>query len=186
MEINNENVLNTNTTENKNTHLSENFEIIDEEKYEEKTKNLKENSILYDKNDINDLFDKKYNFMDYEENVPLEYKVKQPVSEFEKLKKENRPTSIESINIVKQVVIKPKNKQLNICEKKNNEISEHKQDSIVNSVINKFIERSKLGKEKYGTDLDRTDLSLYDWILHAQEEHMDAILYLEKIKKLIV
>lgn len=78
------------------------------------------------------------------------------------------------------------NKKLNICEKKNNEMSEHKQDSIVNSIINKFIERSKLGKEKYGTDLDRTDLTLYDWILHAQEEHMDAILYLEKIKKLIV
>jgi hypothetical protein len=56
-------------------------------------------------------------------------------------------------------------------------------DSIVGSVISKFLERSRIGKEKYGTDLDRTDLSLYDWILHAQEEHMDAILYLEKIKK---
>ena len=65
-------------------------------------------------------------------------------------------------------------------------VSKHKPDSVVNSVINKFLERSKMGKEKYGTDLDRTDLSLYDWILHAQEEHMDAILYLEKIKQLIV
>lgn len=71
-------------------------------------------------------------------------------------------------------------------EKNENVQTEHNPDSIVNSVINKFIERSKLGKEKYGTDLDRTDLSLHDWILHAQEEHMDAILYLEKIKKLIV
>jgi hypothetical protein len=59
-------------------------------------------------------------------------------------------------------------------------------DSIVGSVISKFLERSRIGKEKYGTDLDRTDLSLYDWILHAQEEHMDAILYLEKIKKTLV
>ena len=59
----------------------------------------------------------------------------------------------------------------------------HKPDSIVSSVMNKFLERSKIGKQKYGTDLDRTDLSLYDWILHAQEEHMDAILYLNKIKK---
>lgn len=59
-------------------------------------------------------------------------------------------------------------------------------DSIVGSVISKFLERSRIGKEKYGTDLDRTDLSLYDWIVHAQEEHMDAILYLEKIKKIIV
>ena len=54
-------------------------------------------------------------------------------------------------------------------------------DSIVGSVISKFLERSRIGKEKYGTDL-----SLYEWIVHAQEEHMDAILYLEKIKKTIV
>lgn len=58
-----------------------------------------------------------------------------------------------------------------------------KLDTIVTSVINKFEDRAKMGKEKYGTDLDRTDLSLSDWIKHAQEEHMDAILYLEKILK---
>jgi hypothetical protein len=55
-------------------------------------------------------------------------------------------------------------------------------DSIVKSVINQFIERSVMGKEKYGTDLDRTDLEVVEWIQHAQEEHMDAILYLEKLK----
>lgn len=56
-------------------------------------------------------------------------------------------------------------------------------DSIVQTVIQKFVERSVKGKEKYGTDLDRTDLSVLDWIQHAQEEHMDAILYLEKLKQ---
>lgn len=56
-------------------------------------------------------------------------------------------------------------------------------DSIVTAVIQKFEQRAKLGKAKYGTDLDRTDLSILDWIQHAQEEHMDAILYLEKLKK---
>lgn len=56
-------------------------------------------------------------------------------------------------------------------------------DSIVNSVINKFIERSNFGYLKYGVTLDRDDLSVRDWIQHAQEEHMDAILYLEKLKK---
>lgn len=55
-------------------------------------------------------------------------------------------------------------------------------DSIVKSVLNQFIERAKMGKEKYNTDLDRTDLEILDWIQHAQEEHMDAILYLEKLK----
>ena len=38
--------------------------------------------------------------------------------------------------------------------------------------------------KKYGTNLDRTDLSILEWIQHAQEEHMDAILYLEKLKQL--
>ena len=58
-----------------------------------------------------------------------------------------------------------------------------KLDSIVESVIHKFVERSVKGKQKYGTDLDRTDLCVLDWIQHAQEEHMDAILYLEKLKQ---
>ena len=56
-------------------------------------------------------------------------------------------------------------------------------DTIVKSVVQKFLDRAALGKKKYGTDLDRTDLSILEWIQHAQEEHMDAILYLEKLKQ---
>ena len=56
-------------------------------------------------------------------------------------------------------------------------------DSIVTAIVEKFKQRSAFGKAKYGTDLDRTDLSVLDWIQHAQEEHMDAILYLEKLKQ---
>jgi len=56
-------------------------------------------------------------------------------------------------------------------------------DSVVKSIVNKFLERSSLGKKKYGTDLDRKDLSTFDWINHAQEELMDGILYLEKLKQ---
>ena len=56
-------------------------------------------------------------------------------------------------------------------------------DSVVTSVIHKFLQRSSFGKQKYGTDLDRTDLSTLDWINHAQEELMDGILYLEKLKQ---
>jgi hypothetical protein len=56
-------------------------------------------------------------------------------------------------------------------------------DSIVNSVISKFLERSRVGIEKYGTTLDRKDLTVLDWITHAQEELMDGILYLEKLKE---
>lgn len=59
----------------------------------------------------------------------------------------------------------------------------HKTDSIVDSIIDQFIERSRMGKAKYGTDLDRDDLDILEWIEHAKQEHMDAILYLEKIKQ---
>ena len=59
---------------------------------------------------------------------------------------------------------------------------EFTQDTIVNKVIQSFIQRSNIGLQKYGTTLDRDDLSVLDWIQHAQEEHMDAILYLEKLK----
>lgn len=58
-----------------------------------------------------------------------------------------------------------------------------KYDSVVTSVISAFQKRADIGKKKYGTDLDRTDLSTLQWIQHAQEEHMDAILYLEKLKQ---
>ena len=62
-------------------------------------------------------------------------------------------------------------------------VESHKtSDSIVNSVIESFVKRSNLGLQKYGTTLDRNDLGVLDWIQHAQEEHMDAILYLEKLK----
>jgi hypothetical protein len=60
-----------------------------------------------------------------------------------------------------------------------------KTDSIVDSIIDQFVERAKFGKEKYNTDLDREDLGLLDWIEHAKQEHMDAILYLEKIERVI-
>jgi hypothetical protein len=62
---------------------------------------------------------------------------------------------------------------------------EYTKDTIVNSVINSFIQRSNIGLQKYGTTLDRDDLSVLEWIQHAQEEHMDAILYLEKLKSVI-
>ncbi len=60
-----------------------------------------------------------------------------------------------------------------------------KADSVVRAICEKFLQRSAVGRAKYGTDLDRTDLSPLDWIQHAQEEHMDAILYLEKLKRVL-
>ena len=61
----------------------------------------------------------------------------------------------------------------------------NKTDSVVDSVIDQFVTRATFGKEKYGTDLDREDLNVLDWIKHAKEEHMDTILYLEKLKSML-
>lgn len=56
-------------------------------------------------------------------------------------------------------------------------------DSIVQAVIERFESRARFGKQKYGTDLDREDLTPLDWIQHAQDELHDGILYLERLKK---
>ena len=52
-------------------------------------------------------------------------------------------------------------------------------DPVVESVIRKFQERSERGKRKYGVMLDRPDLSQREWLIHLQEELMDAVNYLE-------
>lgn len=56
-------------------------------------------------------------------------------------------------------------------------------DSIVQSVVNKFVDRAEMGFNKYNNTLDRKDLTTEEWINHALEEHMDAILYLTKLKE---
>lgn len=58
-----------------------------------------------------------------------------------------------------------------------------KTDSIVDDVVDKFISRASFGKQKYNNTMDRTDLTIEQWLDHAIEEHMDAILYLNKLKK---
>ena len=61
----------------------------------------------------------------------------------------------------------------------------HIQDSIIKKVIDKIASRSKVGIKKYGTTLDRDDLSTKEWLQHLQEELMDACGYIEKLISLI-
>ena len=56
-------------------------------------------------------------------------------------------------------------------------------DSIVESVIKKFKDRSDVGIKKYGTTLDRNDINFDGWAEHLQQELMDGILYLERLRK---
>ena len=55
-------------------------------------------------------------------------------------------------------------------------------DKIVESVIDQFRTRAEKGKEKYGTTMERDDLTLMQWLQHLQEELMDAAVYVEKLK----
>ena len=56
------------------------------------------------------------------------------------------------------------------------------EDKVVKRVLEAYKKRSKVGIEKYGTTLERKDLSSLDWLQHLQEELMDATLYLEALK----
>jgi len=57
-------------------------------------------------------------------------------------------------------------------------------DSVVEAVVKKFQDRSRVGIEKYGTTLAGNDsLTTLQWIDEAQAEAMDFCLYLERLKK---
>lgn len=56
-------------------------------------------------------------------------------------------------------------------------------DRVVESVIDQFRTRAEQGKEKYGTTMERDDLTLMQWLQHLQEELMDAAVYVEKLKQ---
>jgi len=59
-------------------------------------------------------------------------------------------------------------------------------DSVVFEIIKEFGERAEKGYNKYGTDMDRTDLSVSDWAQHLREELMDGLVYLTRLKKDII
>lgn len=56
-------------------------------------------------------------------------------------------------------------------------------DSINASVIQKLAKRAERGAQKYGVTLDREDLDLRTWLLHLQEELLDAACYVERLMK---
>ena len=56
-------------------------------------------------------------------------------------------------------------------------------DSVVFEIIKEFGERAQKGYDKYGTDMDRTDLSVTDWCQHLREELMDGLVYLTRLKR---
>jgi hypothetical protein len=56
-------------------------------------------------------------------------------------------------------------------------------DPVVERVVDKFVSRSDVGFAKYGITLDDDKSNLFQWINHLQEELMDAVLYMQKLKE---
>jgi len=56
-------------------------------------------------------------------------------------------------------------------------------DKNVKAVVDKFRDRMNFGYQKYNTTTERTDIDLIGWIVHCQEELMDSLIYLERIKE---
>lgn len=56
-------------------------------------------------------------------------------------------------------------------------------DPIVKSVIDKFRDRHFEGMKTYGMTMADNPAKTLEWINHVQEELMDSILYLERLKQ---
>ena len=56
-------------------------------------------------------------------------------------------------------------------------------DPVVQSVVNKFVDRSDVGFAKYGKTMRDDKSDVFVWLNHLQEELMDATLYLQRLKE---
>ena len=58
-------------------------------------------------------------------------------------------------------------------------------DIIIERVMRKFKNRSEVGFKKYGVTLKDDYQPLDTWLTHLQEELMDAVNYIEKVKDVL-
>ena len=58
-------------------------------------------------------------------------------------------------------------------------------DEIIDRVIEKIKSRSDVGFKKYGVTLKEDYQPLDKWLTHIQEELMDAVNYIEKVKDIL-
>ena len=58
-------------------------------------------------------------------------------------------------------------------------------DPIIQKVVEKFISRSDVGFDKYKVTLDEDSKSINEWLNNIQEEWMDAVNYIEKLKSVL-
>ena len=58
---------------------------------------------------------------------------------------------------------------------------EARMSQITDSIINDLKQRSETGFAKYGTTMDRNDLTRKQWLQHLYEELLDAAQYTKKL-----
>ena len=56
---------------------------------------------------------------------------------------------------------------------------------IEDEVCKKIQARSDVGKKQYGVTMEEEVLSIRQWLVHLQEELMDAAVYVEKLLGLV-
>jgi len=61
--------------------------------------------------------------------------------------------------------------------------AEGQPEVVEEQVISAIRERRERGRRKYGTTMERDDLSPLQWAQHAQEEAMDLAIYLQRLKR---
>jgi hypothetical protein len=59
--------------------------------------------------------------------------------------------------------------------------NENQPIEVEEQVVAMIRERRNLGREKYQTTMERTDLNELDWLRHAQEEALDLAIYLQRL-----
>jgi hypothetical protein len=55
------------------------------------------------------------------------------------------------------------------------------QSDVYKEVISDLISREKMGRAKYGTTVDKANLSEKEWMQHAYEEALDFAIYLKRM-----
>lgn len=62
-------------------------------------------------------------------------------------------------------------------------MTDEKPSEVTQHLVAELVARDGHGRRKYGTTLDRTDLSPDEWLQHLKEELLDAAGYVEALKR---
>ena len=54
---------------------------------------------------------------------------------------------------------------------------------IEEQVIESIRKRAEGGEKKYGVTMERKDLGVLQWLQHLQEELLDGVIYIERLKE---